>query len=140
MLCFIYDFLKVASCPCDSSKLSSVSIAHFFASLNNISQCDAIDICSSTHLHMDIWYVSSLSLVRTKAAANIHAQVHLQTCIFISFGLTLRIGMFGYGFNYRRKCQIVFQSEHANLQSPTQGLCHASWWCPSSYFQPFQWV
>lgn len=73
--------------------LLCVSIAHSFASLNNISQCDAIGVCSSIHLHVNIWFVSSLSLVKTKAAANIHAQVHLWTCIFISFELTLGLGI-----------------------------------------------
>lgn len=66
--------------------LSCVSIAYSFASLNNISWFDVIGACSSIHLHVDIWFVSSLSLVRTKAAANMHAQVHLGHVLLFLLG------------------------------------------------------
>ena len=96
------------------------------------SMCDDTRVHLSINLWVDICFVSSLWLLRAKAAINIQAKIYFGTYIFIFWGLTLRIGIAGYMFNCIRKCQTIFQSDYTTLQPAIPTIVYEVFYIPAS--------
>lgn len=81
---------------------------------------------------MNVCFVSSLWLFRTKAAINIQAKIYFGTYTFIFGGLTLRIGIAGSMFNCVRKCQTIFLSDYLTLQPAIPTTVYEVFYAPAS--------